>query len=292
MTCGGLYRVGPRVVGVLILALLAGCGRSPFQQREAWRGQAELQCLRSGSVKKNPYLDITGSISGPGICGMDAPIKVSAFSEGHVALNGRSTLACPMVAATERWLREIVQPAAQRIYGAAVIDMRVGSYACRTRNNQAGARLSEHSFGNALDVFGFRFANGHEVKVVSGWRGQPYEQDFLREVFVRSCGLFSTVLGPGADMFHYDHFHFDLARHASGRSYCRPIIKYDPGQPGPVAQQDRNPLLSMRSSQRPNTAVDMEPDEYEGDQAPAEPPAQPTRQPARNTTWWNPFGLF
>jgi len=35
-----------------------------------------------------------------------------------------------------------------------------------------------------------------------------------------ACGPFGTVLGPNADRFHQDHFHFDTARHRSG-PYCR-----------------------------------------------------------------------
>jgi hypothetical protein len=34
-----------------------------------------------------------------------------------------------------------------------------------------------------------------------------------------ACGPFNTVLGPGSDPFHGDHFHLDTAR---GRGpYCR-----------------------------------------------------------------------
>ena len=36
------------------------------------------------------------------------------------------------------------------------------NYACRSRNNVRGARLSEHAFGNALDVAGFKLANGRD----------------------------------------------------------------------------------------------------------------------------------
>jgi hypothetical protein len=49
------------------------------------------------------------------------------------------------------------------------------------------------------------------------------------------------VLGPGADPFHYDHFHIDLARHSKGRRICKPVIKYTPNynlpppdRPGPI----------------------------------------------------------
>ena len=124
----------------------------------------------------------------------------------------------------------MVQPAAALYFGSAVVEVRSGSYSCRSRNSRRGARLSEHSFGNALDVMAFRFADGREVSVVKGWRGAQEEQEFLREVFTGACNYFTTVLGPGADAFHYDHFHLDLARHdpRGERHVCKPVLKFTP----------------------------------------------------------------
>jgi hypothetical protein len=79
-------------------------------------------------------------------------------------------------------------------------------------------------------VMGFRLADGREVTIRSSWRGAPDEQEFLREVFVGACNYFTTVLGPGADAFHYDHFHLDLARHdpRAERRVCKPALKFEP----------------------------------------------------------------
>jgi hypothetical protein len=115
-------------------------------------------------------------------------------------------------------------------FGTRLVDLKAGSYSCRPRNGQRGAKLSEHSFGNALDVMGFALADGREVSVVKGWRGNPAEQEFLREVFVGACRYFTTVLGPGSDSFHYDHLHIDLARHdpRGYRRVCKPYIRFTP----------------------------------------------------------------
>lgn len=231
MTNGGLYRVGPFVAVAGLLALLAGCGRfGVFEEREPWRAEAELQCLRSGAVKPSPVIQQLSAINGPGTCGIDHPFRVMAYAGGAVSVKQKLTLGCPMVSRADRWLEEVVQPAAQNNYGSSVVQIRSGSYSCRPRNNQRGAKLSEHSFGNAMDVFSFTFADGREVAVKSGWRGAPDEQQFLRDVFVASCQYFTTVLGPGADAFHYDHFHLDLARHDPRglRSVCKPVIKHEP----------------------------------------------------------------
>ena len=68
------------------------------------------------------------------------------------------------------------------------------------------------------------------MSVVKGWKGDPAEQEFLREAFVGACRYFTTVLGPGSDAFHYDHLHLDLARHnpRGERRVCKPILKFEP----------------------------------------------------------------
>jgi hypothetical protein len=209
---------------------LASCGKFQKPQRAAWRDQAEEACLASGQVRNSPQITIKSQpLEGAGTCGMNRPLKVQAFSGGAVTLTSAATLACPIVPKTDTWLTSVVQPAAQNVLGAQVIEIRAGSYSCRAMNNGSGtSRRSEHSYGNALDVFSFRLNDGRTITVKDGWRGSPEEQNFLREIFVGACEHFSTVLGPGSDAFHYDHFHIDLARHSGGKHICRPVIKYTP----------------------------------------------------------------
>ena len=221
-------------VALSVLALvsfgLAGCGLFKGEQREAWRKQAEEACLSARLVANSAYMSRTSPIDGPGTCGITYPFRVAAFAGGTVGLTRQATLGCPIIPKIETWLEDTVQPAAALYFGQPVVEMKSGSYNCRPRNNQRGARLSEHSFGNAVDVSSFVLADGREVTVLRGWRGAADEQEFLREVFVGACRHFSTVLGPGADMFHYDHFHMDLARHdARGtRRVCKPVLKFTP----------------------------------------------------------------
>lgn len=235
----------------LLGAGLAGCGNYQKAQRAAWRDQAEAQCLASRQVQLSAYVSLRDKpIDGPGTCGMEKPLKVSAFSNGGVGLTSSATLSCPVVATTDKWLAEVVQPAAQNVLGAQVIEIRAGSYSCRAMNNGTGTtRTSEHAFGNAVDVFSFRLNDGRNVTVKDGWKGSPEEQNFLREIFVGACEHFSTVLGPGADMFHYDHFHIDLARHSKGRHICKPIIKYSPNYNLPPPDPAR-PYISAEQPRR------------------------------------------
>src|SRR6202022_1710651 len=71
------------LVGSFVLVSLAGCGRGFFwsEEREPWRAEAEIACLKSGAVKESADLVRISPISGPGVCGAEFPLKVAAFGE-------------------------------------------------------------------------------------------------------------------------------------------------------------------------------------------------------------------
>lgn len=126
-----------------------------------------------------------------------------------------------MVPSVEAWVAGILRPAARRYFGSDVEEVRIaGSYGCRRRNNKPGAKLSEHGRANAVDISSFRLTNGKQVTVKRGWhRGSEGERRFLRYIHRGACEHFSTVLGPNADRYHHDHFHFDLASHGRTGTY-------------------------------------------------------------------------
>jgi hypothetical protein len=98
----------------------------------------------------------------------------------------------------------------------------ISAYSCRGMNGDSSAHISEHAFGNALDIAEFTLADGHRVSVQYGWRGSPEEQGFLHDVQLAACEEFTTVLAPGANIYHYNHIHVDLMRRTSGRRICQP----------------------------------------------------------------------
>src|SRR5947209_10552404 len=371
------------LVGSLAVLGLAACGKMMFAEREPWRHEAEVACLKSGQVKESASLVRVEPITGPGICGADFPLKVAAIGEGalvgfadeprppgsvpsrqplanyaprpvyydppqqaypppdypqgypqapngpmsirppggapadgdddieyesaqpgqngalaypsrpqygapaqsypqrpqygspapyepfpyepapdnpaqrsypqqsyprqsypersetvplgresvpvttgSVAVQPTATLACPIVSALDTWFASGVQPAALKWFGVQIAEIKqISAYSCRGMNGQPGARISEHAFGNALDIAGFTLADGRRITVKDGWRGAPEEQGFLRDVQGVACQHFSTVLAPGSNAFHYDHIHVDLIRRSSGRVICQPAAR-------------------------------------------------------------------
>jgi len=161
----------------------------------------------------NRPLPSLGPSRGPRVTGAATPVEIKPAA----------TLACPIVSALDQWIAASVQPAAHKWFGQPVAEIKqISAYSCRGMNGQVGARISEHAFGNALDIAAFVLADGKRVTIKGGWQGSAEEQGFLRDVQAAACDQFTTVLAPGSNRYHYDHIHVDLMRRPSGRRICNP----------------------------------------------------------------------
>ncbi|MFC6639200.1 extensin family protein [Sulfitobacter sediminilitoris] len=157
---------------------------------------------------------VTGRLRG---CVVENAVRVRSVS--GVGLSQKAVMDCTTASALKSWMESAAKPAMAK-KGGGLRTVRVAAhYACRTRNNEKGAKLSEHGKGRAIDISAFKLADGTEVSVLTGWNAQRFS-DAMRRMHKGACGPFGTVLGPNANRFHKDHFHFDTARYRSG-SFCR-----------------------------------------------------------------------
>ncbi|PWJ22039.1 extensin family protein [Jannaschia seohaensis] len=155
-------------------------------------------------------------VTGRGKCGIPQAVRIRSVS--GIQLSRAARMDCTTAQALDDWVRSGLLPVL-RDRGGGAVGLRVAAgYACRTRNGQTGARISEHGKGRAIDISAILLADGSEITVLRGWNSA--DGQYLRELWRRACGPFGTVLGPESDRFHLDHFHFDTARYRSG-SYCR-----------------------------------------------------------------------
>ncbi len=160
-------------------------------------------------------------IDGPGGCGIAHPIRVTGLPRG-VKLQPAATLNCQMAEAFALWTRDELTPAARLRYLSGVDTIHQGSsYSCRTIGNRRGGTLSEHAKGNAIDVMKITLNNGREIDVRKPGLFSFRKRGLLNSVRGDACGYFSTVLGPGYDHAHRDHFHFDLMSRRNNRRACR-----------------------------------------------------------------------
>ncbi|MFB2551678.1 extensin family protein [Ensifer soli] len=153
-------------------------------------------------------------------CGIPYPLKLSGLS-GNITVKPAVTLNCQVTLAFARWVKNELNPAARARYlsGIAAIEP-MGGYSCRTINSRRGNPMSEHARGNAIDIGTFVLKSGKEIDVRQKGFFAFREKGLLKAVRGDSCKYFTTVLGPGSDPQHWNHFHFDLRSHKSGRRHC------------------------------------------------------------------------
>lgn len=142
-------------------------------------------------------------------CGWDAAVQVTQSNLDY-ATPEPEVASCALAAALYVWEREVVRPAALEHLGSDVVEIvHYGTFACRRVNNSQAGSWSEHAGANAIDVAGFRLADGREVGV-RHWDRDDERAAFLRAVRDGSCPLFRGVLGPDYNAAHADHFHLDM----------------------------------------------------------------------------------
>ncbi|MEX0969110.1 MAG: extensin family protein [Paracoccaceae bacterium] len=197
------------IFGLTFMIILAACiGRSSYSPSPGL-----VQLCNDSRI----YGERVGAVEDNGACGIGRAVRIREIA--GVALNPGATLNCRTAKVLADWV-ETDARAALRGMNGRLESMRVfASYACRPRNSQRGARMSEHALGNAIDIGEFVLNNGTTLNVAQDW-GRGRAGAALTRLHASACGPFGTVLGPESDRFHFNHFHFDTAEYRSG-SYCR-----------------------------------------------------------------------
>ena len=153
--------------------------------------------------------------SEPAGCSMPYPLMVKSLGSG-IGLQPQAEMNCAMAEAAARFAKDVISPHAQKIFREKLQSIsHASAYVCRPR---AGTnRLSEHAFGNALDIASFTLSGGTTIAVELA----PPEKNgkFVETIRRSACGPFKTVLGPG-DPDHSEHLHFDLAPRRNGGIVC------------------------------------------------------------------------
>lgn len=218
--------------GLFLAVMLGGC--SVFDQIEdVDQAQLQAEAVPAPESRKFDGADcpifFQGLASGEaqerffekGKCGNEAPYHVFALGGDYpVQLGPEAKLNCAMTTQLQRYFADVVQPQALRHLGQSVVKVRVAaSYACRRRNGRRSGKFSEHAFMNAMDISALTLSDGRTLTVKRDWRGLGRDARFMKAINRGACKYFTTVLGPGGDTYHQDHFHFDLARHGRKGTY-------------------------------------------------------------------------
>ncbi|TCQ28018.1 extensin family protein [Rhizobium sp. PP-CC-3G-465] len=180
---------------------------------------SEIACRKRLTKLGVTFTDVPRISNGPS-CGIDYPIQLSGLS-GDINVKPAVKLNCEVTEAFALWVKNELAPSARYRYLSGIGTIKpLGGYSCRTMNSRRGAAMSEHAHGNAIDVGKFVLKNGKEIDVRKPGFFAFREKGLLKAVRQDSCKYFNTVLGPGSDPFHKDHFHFDLRSRKSGYRHC------------------------------------------------------------------------
>ncbi|PDQ21625.1 extensin [Mesorhizobium sanjuanii] len=185
---------------------------APTEQMPASETDCRKELQRLGVV----YTDLAPIHEGQ--CGIDYPVKVSAI--GSIQMKPAATLTCDMAATFAGWTRNELVPSARWRYFSGVKTIHQGSsYSCRRIAGEGV--LSEHGKGNALDVMSIELNNGDDIDVRKPGLFAFRTRGFLNNVRADGCQYFTTVLGPGYNYDHRNHFHFDIKNRRNGYRACR-----------------------------------------------------------------------
>ncbi len=207
-------RPEPRPENLVRRSVVAAAAIVPIQPQPPVTGSRRGSVCGDRSIRGEEIAPIPARVAG---CGLPDGVRVTEVD--GVRLSTPANIDCVTAQALRRWVTESVKPTVGRLGGGVAGLQVMASYNCRTRNNQPGAKVSEHGRGHAIDIGAIILRNGQSITVLRGWR-DAQQGAILRALHQGACAIFGTVLGPNSDRFHQNHFHLDTARYRSGH-YCR-----------------------------------------------------------------------
>lgn len=219
----GAFLLDMALAGLLLLALV---DRLASPQDLPWKPFSLNQPLGLATAAKLSRITADpaacrAALDEGGVRFSDQPVREQDFCSTRDTVRFASRLApaapvmtCPMALSYVLWERQVLRPAARQILQSPLTRVdHLGTYACRTIYGRPGERPSQHARANALDVAGFRLADGRRVSVLADFRDPGPEGRFLRAARDGACAVFGAVLSPDYNAAHADHLHLDHSRY-------------------------------------------------------------------------------
>lgn len=151
------------------------------------------------------------------VCGAHQAVQYVSGPTG-IRFEPNPVVSCPLALALARF-EPLVQRLAQQKLGRKVTRItQGGTYNCRSMARFKMA--SEHSYGNAIDLYQFILEDGSRANVLRDF-GAPAKPppsvrgEFLRELAQAAFdeAVFSVVVTRYFDELHRDHIHADMAHY-------------------------------------------------------------------------------
>lgn len=177
-----------------------------------------LQKLRAaGTVFTIPTVNVDNEK-----CYVQNPVNLHSVKaqKNLINLPEGPLLNCKFALQFSKWLSESGAPILAAQLGTPLEKISTGpGFECRGRNGDGSAKISEHGFGNAIDITTLRMHGGKVINVLDAIDPNAESYAILHGLRASACGYFTTVLGPGSNVAHEKHFHFDLGVHGKSGNY-------------------------------------------------------------------------
>lgn len=191
------------LVLALLAPLLGGCFLFHGGPEEA----IDHECLADLDRHDIAYTEVPSPDAGNPACYVNTAVRVRTI---ETRLSRPVLMSCALASRLDRFEREMIEPLAERDLRRRIVGItHLGAYSCRANTGRSG-ELSQHAFGRAIDISGFRFSDGTSASVQHDWRGHGPATIFLHDVARNACRYFSVVLTPASNHDHYNHFHLDI----------------------------------------------------------------------------------
>ncbi len=152
-------------------------------------------------------------------CAIAEPVRVSSIGLANGAaidMPDHPILDCAFALAFTRFAQNLMAPLATAMLGSDIVALDTGGYSCRSPIRLPSGNPNPHAKGIAIDLSTITLADRR--RIVIGHEANSAEALFARTVRQAACGWFTTVLGPGTNAAHAEHFHFDVLRHGASVS--------------------------------------------------------------------------
>ena len=164
--------------------------------------QRELARYRVNYSIVNPIRNEQG-------CNLDQGVRITRI--GAVKIKSPVIVNCNTAIKFANWVENSVQRRANAILKSPVSTLhQYSGYSCRFRSK---GKVSEHGYGNAIDIGRVTLKDGRVVSIDKDWDGEWQDHSsFLKAITHDACDIFKLVLTPYSNKDHHDHLHFDLGK--------------------------------------------------------------------------------
>ena len=191
----------------------------PLPDREPLPGAGDC---RAELLQRGVEFTIPDHVEATGQCAVADPVLVKSVAApgGRVKLPEEPLMNCAFARKFTAWLSDIAAPVIGEMAPARLESLSTGpGYECRNRNGDSSGKISEHAFGNAIDISGITLANRIRIEIPDVADPSAVHPRLLMALRLAACGYFTTVLGPGFNAAHASHYHFDLGQHGKSGNY-------------------------------------------------------------------------